>query len=373
MPQIKTIDSGVVYKNPMPHLNSRQAFFPSVVELDSGELVAAFDIGEAFEAVNCRSYTSHSSDNGKTWSIPEIMFHPEEDDYKFSVTCRIARVSNGRLAGVVGLFERQREDLGLLNPETQGFCRTDLALIRSFDEGSTWGKLRFVNPPNEWNAWEVCSHPLDLGKGRWIIPGSLWTNWIGETPKGGMRATALVSDDNGESFTKLVTVMDNTATNTTSWEQKQVQLTDGRLLALCWRYDTKANKSLKSAFTLSANRGDSYSAPIEAPIHGETASPVALPDNHILVVYRRVDQKGLWAHLAKIEGDTWVPLADHPLWGADVASYGAAEGTKFQTMSTLRFGYPTVIQRKSGEVFAVFWCMEDAQLIIRYVRVQATL
>jgi hypothetical protein len=353
----------------MPHLKSRQAFFPSVVELDSGELVCAFDIGEAFEAVNVRSFTSHSTDDGKTWTTPEVMFNPEEDDHKFSTTCRIARVSNNRLAGLACLFDRTHEELGLVNPETDGFCRTDIALIRSFDSGYTWGRLRFINPPNEWNHWETCSHPIDLGDGRWIIPCSMWKSWIGQDPKAGMRALALISDDNGESFTRLVTVMDHSKANTASWEQKQIRLSDGRLLAVCWRYDMQAKQSLKNGYSLSTNRGDSYGAPLESPVHGETASPVALDDNHFLLVYRRVDKKGLWAQLARMEGDTWTPISDQPLWGVNTDGYGTSEGSKFQTMSTLRFGYPSVIRRKSGELFVVFWCYEDAQLIIRYVRI----
>ena len=42
-----------------------------------------------------------------------------------------------------------------------------------------------------------------------------------------------------------------------------------------------------------------------------TFSAPNLPDNHVMVVYRRADQRGLWAHLARIEGDAWRPLAGH--------------------------------------------------------------
>ena len=68
---MKILDSGVIYRNPMPHVKSRHAYFPSVCKLKNGRLVATFSIGEAFESVDLHSFYSISDDNGVTWTPPK--------------------------------------------------------------------------------------------------------------------------------------------------------------------------------------------------------------------------------------------------------------------------------------------------------------
>ena len=54
--------SSLIYDNPLPQLRSRQAAFPFLAELDDGTLLAAYQIGEAFESVDGTSYISTSTD-----------------------------------------------------------------------------------------------------------------------------------------------------------------------------------------------------------------------------------------------------------------------------------------------------------------------
>ena len=67
MSVIEVVESHVVYENPKPSLRSRQGYFPGIVQLASGELVALFVIGEAFESVDLTTYVSRSTDQGRTW------------------------------------------------------------------------------------------------------------------------------------------------------------------------------------------------------------------------------------------------------------------------------------------------------------------
>ena len=64
----ENIETGIIYRNKWPHLKSRHAYFPSVVELPGGNLVATFVIGEAFEALNLATYISISENGGNSWS-----------------------------------------------------------------------------------------------------------------------------------------------------------------------------------------------------------------------------------------------------------------------------------------------------------------
>src|SRR5687768_5189990 len=97
MASIDVLSSGLTYRNPKPHVRSRHAYFPSVVELPSGELVVAMDIGSAFEAADVRSFTCRSGDQGRTWSVPEPIFTPDESAHPVSTSCRITRVKGNEL------------------------------------------------------------------------------------------------------------------------------------------------------------------------------------------------------------------------------------------------------------------------------------
>ena len=66
---IDHIESHVVYENPQPMLRSRHGYFPGLVQLASGELLALLVIGEAFESVDLTTHVARSSDDGRTWTL----------------------------------------------------------------------------------------------------------------------------------------------------------------------------------------------------------------------------------------------------------------------------------------------------------------
>ena len=66
---IEHVESHVIFENPKPMLRSRHGFFPGVVELLSGELLALLVIGEAFESVDLTTHVARSADGGRTWQL----------------------------------------------------------------------------------------------------------------------------------------------------------------------------------------------------------------------------------------------------------------------------------------------------------------
>ena len=370
MPSLRVIDTGLVYRNPFPNIRGRHAYFPSLAELEGGELAVTMDIGSALEATDVRSYLARSQDGGQTWSAPALVYAPDESSEPVSTSVRMTRGPDGALIGLLTLFDRSRKEEGLGNPKSDGFVRTRFAIIRSKDRGATWSSPEFVTPPLEWESFESCSPLVFVDPKRALLPTALWRDWEGNCPLG-MKAVAFLSDDGGRSWSRWAEVMNGWERGIAYWEQKQIRLTDGRLLAVGWTYDVNRKESLRNRYAFSEDRGESYGPPLESPLHGETCTPLALPDNRILCVYRRADKKGLWAHLAKVEGQKWIPLADAPLWGTEVGSYGKKSDSAFDQLATLRFGYPSVIRLGSGEILAAFWGVEDCVSNIRWVRIEA--
>lgn len=64
---LRNLKTGVLHRNPKPHVKSIHAYFPSVVVMPDGELAATLALGEAFEATNLHTHFARSSDEGETW------------------------------------------------------------------------------------------------------------------------------------------------------------------------------------------------------------------------------------------------------------------------------------------------------------------
>ena len=69
MSEIAILGTGLIYRNPKPHLHAVHAYFPSVVQLTNGELLCSLVLGEAFDAENCHTYVARSADRGETWRL----------------------------------------------------------------------------------------------------------------------------------------------------------------------------------------------------------------------------------------------------------------------------------------------------------------
>jgi hypothetical protein len=366
MPQC--VETGLVYRNPKPHLKSVHAWHPSLVRLDDGGLLAGFDLGEAAESLDYRTFTARSRDGGRTWDGPRPLF---EDPVRHRCThsVRLGRTRDGTVVAFGGRFYRDDPAEGLTNRANLGYVPMDLILLRSPDGGATWEGPRTVRPPLVGPAFETCHRVVELADGRWLAPTSTWRGWDGDAPNG-MKAVALVSHDRGATWPEWVTVIDRYDRGILSWEQGLTQLADGRLLAVAWSFDEKAGRSLPNCFAVSAD-GRTFSAPRANALHGETAKLLTLADGRVLCVYRRTDRPGLWANLVRVEGDDWVNLAEAPVWRGP-ASGMTGQRAAGDELSALQFGFPSMVQLPAGEVLAVFWCVEECLHVIRWARLAVT-
>ena len=126
---------------------------------------------------------------------------------------------------------------------------------------------------------------------------------------------AFVSRDRGQTWPEYLDVMHDPGDQLMFWESKIVELSDGRLLAVAWCYDQQANADRPNQYAVSRDSGATWSPPQSMELFGQTLTPCRLADDRLLCLYRRMDQPGLWAVVAHLEGDRWVNEGDQPLWG----------------------------------------------------------
>ena len=361
MADIEVVGEGIVYRPLGAH-----AYFPCVVRLYDC-LIVSMDVGMGMEGRDVRAYTVRSNDGGSTWSEPRIVHEPSCDGAT-STLCRISQAPDGGLIAAITLLDRAQGE-GLANALTDGYVDTSFTVSHSEDGGETWSEPAPLQPATAWKTFETCSPILAIDDRLWLLPTSLFRNWAGDAGEG-LKAVAMRSTDGGNSWLDLISVFDFTREHVAAWEQKQVVLEDGRIFAICWAYDMQARVSLQNRYTFSCDGGATYGTPRIAPLQGETCAPLALPGGHLLCVYRRTDVKGLWAHLARLDGETWQPGADTQVWGTAHEAYGRRTASVLEEMATLQFGYPSLTLEKYGDVFGVFWCVEEGTAQIRWFRLR---
>lgn len=361
---IQTLATGLVYRNPKPHLKAIHGWHPSIVRLDDGTLLASFDLGEGVESLDYRTYLSRSRDEGKTWDAPQPWFaDPVKRRSTHSV--RIGRTRDGTLVGCGGRFYRDDPEEGLTNRANLGYVPMDLILLKSQNGGASWEGPTTIAPPLVGPGFEICHRVIDLNDGRWLLPTATWKGWDGSAPNG-MQAIALVSEDRGATWPKWISEVNQYDRGIVSWEQGLTQLADGRLLVVVWCYDEKQGKSLPNRYAISSD-GQTFGAPQMNGIQGETSKLLTLADGRVLCMYRRLDKPGLWANLVRIDGEKWINLAEGSVWqGHTSGMFGKQIAS--DELSALKFGFPSMAPLPNGEVFAVFWCVEECLHVIRWVR-----
>lgn len=369
--QINCLGTGLIYSNPMPHVHSRQAYFPSVVQLDNGEMLASIVLGEAFEASDLQTYIARSMDNGENWQLEQ----PVQASVPGRVTSNCARITalgNGELAMFMIRHDRtDHPDAGLTNPETLGFVPIELLLLRSYDNGRTWTEPSPITPSLAGPAFEICCPIIPIRDGRWLLPTQTWPGWNGDCPNG-VRMIALVSHDGGATWPEHMEIMNEPGQQVYFWETKIVEFKNGDLLTTAWVYDDVNSKDRPNHFSLSKNGGASWTPLASCELIGQTLTPILLEDDSILSVYRRTDRPGLWANLSHLEDGLWVNDSSLPLWGHEAEGLVASTENMSHNFNVLKFGAPSICKLSDGTLFVAFWGYENGQSVIRWFKLKVS-
>lgn len=366
---MKILETGLVWDNPKPYLETRHSMHPTPVNLGNGELVCAHDIGSAPESLDYQTWLSRSLDNGKTWTLEQ----PINKEQITRPTSSMVRISNTR-DGLVGLGARQYRDKhpgeGVLNRENLGYIEMDLIQVRSSDKGKTWTLPETVTPPLEGPSFEVSHAIVEQENGAYLAPMATWRGWDGSLPNG-EKAIVLRSKDQGRSYPDYGVCFDGTDEGLTHWEQSVVCLDSDTVLSVAWIYHSASGTHRPNRYVLSLDGGRTFCPPREIGIQGQTCKVCHLGNGRLLLAYRRNDKPGLWAQAAQYDGTAIQLQEEMPLWGTGLAGSGmSGEKNYSDELSALKFGFPQMMMLDSQTVFLVFWAFEDWNCKIKYLRIQ---
>lgn len=367
-PALEVVATDFVYRNPAPHLRAIHAWHPSLALLSNGTLVSTFDLGQAVESFDYRTYLARSEDHGQSWSAPKRICH-DPDPRRHTHSIRVGRLQDDSLFGIGGRFLRAHDDQGLVNRANLGYAPMELFTIRSHDGGQTWTSPTTIQAPLLGPSFEVAHRVFHHSDGRLLAPLSLWKGWQGEAPHG-MKAIALVSHDQGQSWPAYLNVMDAYAAGLIHWEQSMVELAGGGLLSVAWVVRESTGETLPTRYAL-AGDGRTFSEPQENGLQAQTIKIIATRGGRVVGLYRHALQSGLWGVVARIDGERWITEWDGLLWQGPAYARRTGENAA-DDLSGLKLGYPSMVELPSGEIFAVFWLAEDCTHCIRWMRLRVS-
>ena len=356
---MEILNRGILYENPLPHLRSIQSMFSGLCRLPDGTLLASMQLGEAFEAVNCTSYTAKSTDNGVTWSMPEPMFDKSCEEYPLSDSCKITWTGD-RVTAFGMQYHRRDMALPIGNAQTGGVLESDVFYSESFDNGRTWSERRTI--PMDWGMHTEATAPITVAAdGSYVSPVTVFPAWDGSLSHP-LCGKLLVSRDAGKTWDQSATCMQFDQPDVTCYEQRACRLDSGDLINIGWNENIRSEQRPHNHYTVSNDNGRTFSEPRDTGVQGQASSVMALPNERLLALHairRDTDRPGIYGFVIDFSHKNWDVAERFLLWEpqqqlrphkglADIFAY-------------VRFGQPSAIQLSDNELLMTHWACEEGQ------------
>lgn len=356
---MQRLEAITIYANPDPLLVSRQATFPGIVQLASGELVAIFTIGQAFDAADARAHVSRSADNGRTWSAPvrltEHEVRPEESE-----SFKPLLLSDGSLLATGYVFVRPTPLTPVVDPATFKLLTLRNKTSRSSDGGRSWSTPAYFDI--EGQPLELSGPAIQLASGRIIAATAPF-----HLGKDGHAGWIIASDDNGENWCKLSEFYRSPLGNVSTWESRIADLGGGRVAVIFWAYDNAAGANLTNHVAISSDGGETFAPVIDTGIRGQASNLLSLGGGKALTIHsHREAPVGLIVR--RVDLSNGFKVEEELNLFAD-ATMGSDSADIKKQFGSLKFGQPSVLRLANGEVFAACWSFENSQYVIKGYRI----
>lgn len=349
MMQIKYLESHVLYENPLPHVRSRQGFFPGLVQLPSGDLLALFVVAEAFESPDGTTHVARSRDDGHSWTVEGPLYDKTKLGFETTDSFKPTVLRDGSLVAIGYRFHRVHPEQDISIAETGGILPGDDIISRSYDEGRTWTAPRVI-PRSRPELLEISGPCLELRDGDLLALAGLFPLQDGTHPSGRMGVALRESKTTGAWNDSTVFYQRG---NLIAYEPRVCEMEDGRLVALVWVYDSDAGVHYPNEAVVSHDQGRSWSVPIETGHWGQASSLIALGGDFLATIHaHRNANPGIFVRIIDFYNDQWRLVAERAIYGADSLPQTHRGQSSPEMFKSLRFGQPSLLRLRNGEFLA---------------------
>ncbi len=368
MPSIEVIDRHVLYANPEPQLRAKHAYFPGLVTLPSGDMLALFVLGEAMNATNVTTMVSRSEDGGRTWQF-EGPLHEKPPGHEHDLdTFKPTVLDDGTLIATGYRFHRSDPDERLANAQTDGLRDGDDLVSFSKDEGRTWTPPRVI--ARSWPELIEASGPsIQLHDGTLLVAGSLFPMWDGSHPSNNV-AVLLRSTDRGQTWDDKTIFFRDPDGRYTASEPRLCEMQPGRVVSLFWATDHAGGKNLTNHMTVSHDGARTWSNGIDTGVPAQASNLLYAGGDTLLTIHsHRESETGLFVRIVDFANDRWKTIEELDIYSKAPAS----QVSQYKDMAVnLKFGQPSLLPIGDGAYLAAHWCVEDgvAKILTHRLRVE---
>ena len=359
MEAIKKISEHVIYRYNGVAFPDQHAKFPGVVQLNSGRLIATYEIRNDVGFASSSTFLSWSDDEGASWHGHRELYDSSKLylGHNISETLKPTVLNDGRIIAIGYRFHRKDAGVSIGNPVTEGLLPGDNVVCFSEDDGESW-TLPKVIPHDYPELLEISGPCIELESGKLIAVSCPFKMWDGSNPSG-QSGVLLVSNNKGKSWdcrSKYFTTPNN---KVTPWEGRICEMQPGRLVAIVWAYDFENKAHLPNYVVVSNDAGKSWQKPFPTDIMAQASNIIWLGENLLLSIHsHRADNPiGLFVRIINFKNNQWQVVSEKMIWGKSEKK--ASQGNIIEQFVNLKFGQPSLLRLHSGDILATHWCAED--------------
>jgi hypothetical protein len=350
--------------------------FPSLVVLSTGTLLATCRAGSDKGSDDGTIQMFPSSDNGITWSAPEIPFAPTtvEGIGGSYHLCYMTELEAGHLLAACLWIDRESyPGKGLFNPETEGCLPMAVLLLDSYDYGESWTAPRNVRFPDEIGPPSLTNPIIKLANGSLAMSIETNKHYL-DSSKWYQKAVFFISSDGGKTWGDPTTAACDQTGRIFNWDQRVGISRDGTLAAFLWTYDSETEKYLNIHRRLSRDSGKNWSAPEDLGFSDQPGHPAMLDDGRVVLPWvDRFGSQSVRARLAgSVDGDfdvgTEIEIYRHATPNEQNGESRTA-GELLEDMSFWSYGLPFAEVLPGGDVLILYYAGDSTTMNIHYSRI----
>lgn len=298
---------GIIYDATQSSDAEKIAYTTSLVVLDSGVLLAGWQMGTEKHTPHNTIGLARSTDGGQSWQrIPHRFEHVLNGVPGSFLAAEMVEAVTGRLQIYSTWVNRTDPTLPLFNPETEGLLPTKIVVCESTDDGDSWSAWREIDtgelkgcavtgPILKWSDGSIgCSFesfkefddPSPVEPGAWIV----------------------VSRDAGNSFASPTLIAQDPTHGKYFWDQRLATKSEpGAYVGMFWTHNRaeQCDMNVHIIHGSTEQVTNANTIPTETVIEGQICA-CAADGNRVLAVVVDREQPGtiaLW--ISKDNGASW--------------------------------------------------------------------
>ena len=370
---MRIAESGVLRRGGRRRAAGRCATFPSITPLSDGGLLATYRVGSTKDSDDETIEIRHSSDEGRSWTDPVQPFSSTLERRQGSLKVAYVTQLEGThfVASALWVDREAFPGKPLFNEETEGCLPMAILLAESRDLGQTWTSWRVVPVPEEIGPPSLTSPLLRLPSGKWALSIETNKNYLDKSPWF-QKVVYLYSADEGHSWSKPVTVSQDSAGRIFNWDQRAGIAPDGRLVTFSWTYDRETGVYLNIHRRLSLDEGSTWTQPEDLGFADQPSHPAVLPNGRIVLAWvdrfqtRSIRARSTAAIDAPFQPESEVVLHVHA--SPESRAPASDTGEMLAEMGVWSFGLPFAEALPGGDVMVVYYAGSLSCMSIHWTR-----